>query len=222
MRTRCRLVQVTENNRYWYGGAQEWCTQKYMRQYGCGVISCANAILHLQATDKIASNPQTSKFQIPKKTYMELVEQLRKRYLPVLPVLGMNGLVMTFGLNRYLRKMRLPYRAHWGCMPWNIWKRTQTMLENGIPVILSIGPNFPKLLGKQRLALYENDGALYRSKIATKAHYVTITEIDDEWITISSWGKKYYIKKAEYDSYVKHYSNYLFSNILLLTAKENH
>ena len=96
------------------------------------------------------------------------------------------------------------------------------MLEAQIPVVLAVGPNFPMLWGNQRLIFYEKDGMLYHPKTTTKAHYVTITEIDGEWLTISSWGKKYYIKKAEYEMYVRKHSNYLFSNILVIQGKRKH
>ena len=90
------------------------------------------------------------------------------------------------------------------------------MLEEQIPVVLAIGPNFPILWGNHRLTLYEKDGGIFRPKTTTRAHYVTITEMDEEWLTVSSWGKKYYVKKLEYEAYVRKHSNYLFSNILVI------
>ena len=226
-----RFLRIEEQKRRWYGGAQEWCEQKYMKQYGCGVIGCANVLLHIyqHMSDTVQEDGAGRKhlkwknsFCMDKDSYMEFVEHLRKYYLPVFPVIGMNGIVMMFGMNRYFHKHQLPYKARWGCLPWNIWKRTKLMLEAQIPVVLAIGPNFPILWGNHRLTLYEKDGMLYHPKTTTKAHYVTITEMDGEWLTISSWGKKYYIKKAEYEMYVRKHSNYLFSNILVIQGRKKH
>ena len=226
-----RFLRIEEQKRRWYGGAQEWCEQKYMKQYGCGVIGCANVLLHIyqHMSDTVQADSAGRKhlqwknsFCIDKDSYMEFVERLRKYYLLVFPVIGMNGIVMMLGMNRYFHKHQLPYRARWGSFPWNIWKRAEQMLEQQIPVVLAIGPNFPILWGNHRLTLYEKDGMLYHPKATTKAHYVTITEMDGEWLTVSSWGKKYYIKKAEYEMYVRKHSNYLFSNILVIQGKKKH
>ena len=226
-----RFLRIEEQKRRWYGGAQEWCEQKYMKQYGCGVIGCANVLLHIyqHMSDTVQEDGAGRKhlkwknsFCMDKDSYMEFVEHLRKYYLPVFPVIGMNGIVMMIGMNRYFYKHQLPYKARWGCLPWNIWKRAEQMLEQQIPVVLAIGPNFPILWGNHRLTLYEKDGMLYHPKATTKAHYVTITEMDGEWLTVSSWGKKYYIKISEYREYVRAHSNYLFSNILVIQGRKKH
>ena len=47
------------------------------------------------------------------------------------------------------------------------------------------------------------------------AHFVTITDMDEEWIGVSSWGAKYYINKKEYIRYVILHSNWILSNILV-------
>ena len=52
--------------------------------------------------------------------------------------------------------------------------------------------------------------------VSTKAHFVTITGMDEEWLRISSWGKEYFINRREYDDYVKTHSTWLVSNIGLV------
>ena len=42
----------------------------------------------------------------------------------------------------------------------------------------------------------------------------------DEWVKIASWGRSYYIRIDEYDDYVNRYSNFLFSNLVLIRQKE--
>lgn len=94
------------------------------------------------------------------------------------------------------------------------------MLREDIPVILSIGPNFPLLWQKKELTLHiqTNEGSFYPGP-ATHAHYVTVTGMDDTWLQISSWGRKYFINRNEYLQYVKAHSARLVSNILYVKKK---
>ena len=87
-------------------------------------------------------------------------------------------------------------------------------------MILSVGPNFPAVWEKHKLKFYRKitDGN-YRPAAATKAHYVTATALDAEWLRISSWGKEYYINREEYEAFVKAHSSYLFSNLVYLSKK---
>ena len=91
------------------------------------------------------------------------------------------------------------------------------MLSRDIPVILSVGPNFPVFWRKNRLPFYirSADGS-YRKAAATKGHFVTATGIDAAWVRISSWGREYYINRSEYEKYTKENSLYAFSNLLFL------
>lgn len=213
MKKKIEFIRVGNRNSSSYGGAQEWFEKKYMRQYGCGVIACGNVLFQLmcrQDGKNKASN------LIEKKTYMALVNELSVKYLLVLPILGMNGIMMMLGMNLYFKRNKMPYRASWRCGRKKLWERVEQMLEQGIPVVLSVGPNFPNLWGKHRVKLYVKYGSVYRERTQTKAHYVTVTDMDEEWITISSWGNQYYIRKTEYQEYVAKQSNSLFSNILYI------
>ena len=102
------------------------------------------------------------------------------------------------------------------------------MLEDDIPVILAIGNNFPFVWGKKELYLYVNDeegkneqGAepVYRKSFGVYGHFVVVTAIEGNCLTVSSWGKKYYINIDEYDAYVKKHSIHLYSNILSIKKK---
>jgi hypothetical protein len=43
---------------------------------------------------------------------------------------------------------------------------------------------------------------------------VTVTGMDDEWLQIASWGKRYFIRRCEYMEYIRKNSSYFASNIL--------
>ena len=102
------------------------------------------------------------------------------------------------------------------------------MLEEGIPVTLSIGP-----MGKHGVVFYDwvpktnnhyNFECNFHDELVA-GHYVTVTGfMEDEergrrMLEISSWGRKYYIDYDEYELAVKKYSNFLFSNILYIRNK---
>ena len=95
--------------------------------------------------------------------------------------------------------------------------RIDHMLEQDLPVILSVGPTFPNIFGKRTLNFYtrSNTGD-YAVTAKTKAHYVTVTGRDGIYLQISSWGKEYYIDIREYREYVRSYSSPLVSNILCI------
>ena len=90
------------------------------------------------------------------------------------------------------------------------------MLKDDIPVVLSAGPNWPNLFGKNALDMYEKSENGYVKTDAMRAHYVTVTAMDDTYLTVSSWGKKYYVKRAEFIEYAKKHSNFIFSSIMVV------
>ena len=198
--------KVKDGNRIYYGGRQQWCSKKLLRDSGCGVIACAQILFHIAGKNRAS---------IEKKEFMELAELLGKKYIFVIKGLGLSGILMSWGLNRYLRKKKLPYRARWGCMPWKIWQKTEEMLKADIPVILAVGANFPIIGGRHKINLYDKRKEGYVTVDRISAHFVTITDMDEEWIGVSSWGAKYYINKKEYIRYVILHSNWILSNILV-------
>ena len=98
--------------------------------------------------------------------------------------------------------------------------KMENMLDADIPVILSIGANFPLFWQDNRVNLYSRD-SLGRMRRATsaKAHYVTVTGSELNDLRISSWGREYYINKGEYFSYIHQHSNSIISNILMIERR---
>ena len=169
---------------------------------------------------------------INKELYMAYISRLEKLYFHILPKLGLSGILMALGVNLFfLTHRRLirnitgcRFRAHWAVRPWKLLDKIREMLENDIPVVISIGPGF---LRKDKVKLYsasEKNGKIhYKPVTQTKDHYVTVTGVvelsDITMIEISSWGKRYYINWKEYTDYVKKNDNYFFSNILYISKK---
>ena len=85
------------------------------------------------------------------------------------------------------------------------------MLSQNIPVILCIGINFP--FPKHSLPLYPGEGARQQAG-SVRAHYVTVTAMDQEWLQISSWGRLYKVRREDLDRYRKRHSCPLYTNIV--------
>lgn len=213
-------ISVTDGRVCSYGGNQMSSDNRTEREVGCGVIAALDLLLylshyHTDAAAARAKQPLPEKGPVPLTEYLQIVHELRKRFLPLIPKHGINGLMLTLGLNACFLKRRLPFAASWGVPYARLWREIRRMLEADIPVIFSIGPNFPLFWQHHKLKLYaqRSDGS-YVPCTQTHAHYVMITAMDDEWLQVSSWGRKYYIRKDEYLQYVREHSLHLVSNIV--------
>lgn len=203
---------VEREGRRTSGGDQRWLKSGTARKYGCGVVAAADLLLYLHRYGEGRSPffrgiPQDP---IPWEVYDYCADRLRKRYLPLLPPFGLNAWVLAGGLNCYFREYRLPYRASWGVLPGDLWREMETMLARDIPVILCVGVNFP--FPKHKLALYQGEDR--REAGSTRAHYVTVTGLDEEWMRVSSWGQVYDIRREEFDRYRKWHSCGFYSNLV--------
>ena len=206
-----------------YGGNQGSSASRAVRRCGCGLVSCLDLLLYISAGHtgwhvRILDQIQDQR-PVPPAAYDALLQQLCRRYFPIFPPIGMNALVMAAGLNRIFRAEHIPLRARWSVPKEQFWPSIEAMLAADLPVILAIGPNFPFLWQKNKCGLYcETPENGMRRACATKAHYVNITGMNDEWMRVSSWGRMYYIRREEYADYVQQHSNYLLSNLLLLRS----
>lgn len=209
-----------------YGGNQNWSSSKTIRKCGCGVIAGTDLLLYLdlnkqRCRTKFFEEVQDSNGIIEREQYLKYVHKMRRDYLPLIPHFGMPGWVLVVGLNVYLTKYHTGLKASWGFGRKKLWNRMSAMLSHDIPVILSIGPNLPFFWKKEKLNLYQkNSMGSYLSSNKVSAHFVTVTEMDEEWMRVSSWGKEYYINKKEYISYMTKYSNALFCNVCYIRKQK--
>ena len=189
-----------------YGGSQSWFSYGFLKKSGCGVISAADVLFHLMGKETISEAE-----------YMEFAKKLWMQYLPVIPGFGMNGLTLVIGLNRYFWKHGMSYRAGWNIGSKNLLSKIDGMLAKDLPVILSVGPNFPKFWRKEKLNFYrKTEAETFVPAVKISAHFVTVTGREGHYWKISSWGKEYYIDVREYQRYVRNYSSFLISNIVYI------
>ena len=206
-----------------FGGSQSQASNKTIKHVGCGVIAAADLIIYLHRNhvsigkeymNKLANNP------IAPRDYISFINVLKNRYFPVIPHVGMNGLGLMTGMELFFKLNKLPFDCHWCISDKGIWDKAEHMLCEDIPVIMAVGPNFPFIWRKGSALLYTKavDGT-YKPASTVKAHFITITGIDEDWLEISSWGRKLYLNRRMYEEYVSKYSAYLVSNILYVKKK---
>ena len=212
-----------------YGGSQSWFASPSIRGYGCGLIAAHDLLWSLEQKETITAQTSASPHHLEKRftgiscsweDYERSVKKLHHLF-PILPRLGINGLMLSTGLNLAFFLRRLPYRACWHIGYRNTGKEISRLLAQDIPVILSIGGNFPLIWKKDRLPLYKKTGdGVYIKSSSTRAHYVTVTGIEHGWLRISSWGQEWYINWREYRNFAWRKSCPLLSNICYITRKQ--
>lgn len=217
-------ISVEQNGLSSYGGNQSWGNRRAVRKCGCGVIAGTDLLLYLHRNRpdcqaeffRGVSNSGT----IPLEEYNRYVDRLCRGYLPMIPALGLNTFVLAGGLNRYFWKFHVPLRAKWGVRPSQFWRCIQDMLDRDIPVILAVGANVPFPWQQHKVTLYtRSKSGDYLVSCGVKAHYVTVTGLDERYMRASSWGREYYICRTEYMRYVHKHSCCFFSNIAYIKEK---
>lgn len=215
-------IQVNTGSQPLYGGNQDMMHDNTMHMVGCGVVSAVDTLMYLHLHDprcRSAFFEGVNSESIDFSVHENLSEHMRKKFLPLIPHFGINGLELIWGINAYFRKYEIPLKAHLGKNRTDIFVAIDEMLIRDIPVILAIGPNFPNYWGKNALPFYTRNNSRYLHYCAAKAHYVTVTGSNEEWLQISSWGKMYYINKSEYLSYSKAHSIPLFNTIVYFSEE---
>ena len=206
---------VKNSGRSSYGGNQMLSDNPIIRRCGCGPVAALDLTLYLRSKQ---FPWETSEQSLAYYNYR--LSECCRRYFPLIPPFGINGVLFIFGLNRLMKDEGLPYIAKWCLSGEKIWARIDFLLSQDIPVILSVGPNFPAIWEKARLTFYRKlADNRYIPVASAKSHYITATALDLDWLRIASWGQEYYIRRDEYDEYVRKHSTYLFSNIVYLKHK---
>lgn len=203
------------------GGGQQFSKSAMIRRCGCGVIAAADLLLYLTrwhshgAVDYFAGMLEDKPIPLP--VYDRCIQALSRSYFPMIPYGGINGIMLMAGMELFFRHHGMPYTARWCFAPGKLWERIEDMLRADIPVIMSVGPNFPVIWGNRRVRFYvQTPAGTYVSASGAKAHYFTVTGLDEEWLRISSWGRPYYLRRTEFEEYTRRYSLSFTSNILLI------
>ena len=204
-----------------YGGSQMLSDSAAIRQCGCGAVAAADLFIYLHRYRRGCNAELFSSLginrPIPVNSYNDILKKLCRRFFPITPPFGINGVGLVCGINFFFRQNGYDLRAQWGVRYSSLWSCIEEMLDRDIPVIIAVGPNLPKFWQNNQTGLYTRlpDGS-YRRIGAVKAHYMSVTAISDDWITVSSWGHRYYISRRDYELYVRAYSSRLVCNIVYI------
>ena len=210
-------ISVVKDNVRSYGGSQNWSARWDLRRCGCGAVAMTDLILYLKRHHS-CDGPDLPD-PVPLEDYDRLCSSLQLKYLPMLPPVGITGLSLAAGLDLYFRIHKIPLRAVWGVRSKKIRTAMADLLDRDLPVIFSVGQNIPRVWENHRLNLHvrRSDG-VYTAVNRVKAHYMTVTAMDDTWLTVSSWGRQYYIHRGEYEEYGKKHSIALVNNLVWIKS----
>lgn len=244
-------VPVIKDSMIYYGGSQmwfpetNWYSKDYiLRNYGCGTIAAADMFLYLALQNDKLHTPLTSAVlqgtdRINYEYYDSFIREINHKYTKTKRYLAVLGPLLAASINSYSSDYKLGLKAAWKLRLsyYDMYDLIEEMLRQDIPVILSVGPNTPKLWGKEGIPFYERKEIEYQEPEVDKAspkkpyyyqvkqnninsHYVTVTGIIKDEITgqimlqISSWGRKYYINYEEYRDYIDNHSGTFTSSIV--------
>ncbi len=239
-------VPVIKDGTIFYGGSQmwfpddRWFRRDYiLHNYGCGTIAISDLFLYLAIHQDAYRNPITEAVlqgtdSANYSEYMDYVRKIDGYYTKTKRWLAVLGPKAATAINDYSRMfgLRLRARWRWSLTYYDMLEVMESMLFHDLPVILSIGPNTPKLWGKKGIPFYqltavpsENSAQDEYTAPVAKAeadttpvykpvkqdingHYVAVTGILKDAATarimlrISSWGKVFYINYEEYRDYI--------------------
>ena len=208
-----------------FGGNQRWLDSKALQHCGCGLVAALDLMryLHLYAgadcSGIFAGIGETT--GLPQSLYNLCAQRMRRSYIPILYPIGTTGFSLTAGLNRCFREYKLPYTARWGVKKEVLWQEIAAMLQQDLPVILSVGNRVPCFWRKSGVALCRPVGETMREAARAHAHFVTVVGMDEKWLRVSSWGREYYLSKEEFLHYRKEESLELLCNIVLICRRES-
>ena len=189
------------------GGNQNWFSSKNFRRCGCGVIACADTLLYLSGRQ-----------EMNREAYLSYVEGLKK-YFPLIPGRGIDGLRLALGMDLLLRREDRGLHARWCASGKRFWPRVEELLSADRPAILSVGPSLPRLWSGETVGLYSRKTDAAPAE-RTRAHFLTAIALDGEWVEVSSWGRRLYIRRKELDAYRSGPGAPLLTNLLYLTDKK--
>jgi len=205
-----------------FGGDQGRFPDRAIRRCGCGLIAATDLLLYLQTYHgaEIPFLPPKKDGILTQTQYAQAVDAVRRHGLqPVYPF-GLTGFTLAGGLERIFRSCGLGLRASWFVPSGKLFAQAEHMLAADLPVIFSAGNNFPLVFGNRRLALYNRPFASYDSIAdATKGHFFTVTGMKDNWVQISSWGRRLYFQRDEFERYAKNASSPLLCSMVRLEQR---
>lgn len=208
------FLKITDKNGAFYGGAQAWFSDRFSVNGGCGVVSAANILAYLAASDEKYARlyPQKS---LSKQDFTAFMEELCA-FVKIRNFFGQP--LGVWGKKRF-EKGVLDYAKSRGVSLSAVQFRGKMTLENAADFIKNaLSENLPAamLIGfNSRLKSVQCDfpsgGTISGS---FERHWVTITELSETdgkiTVKVSSWGAAAEIDLADFIGGEKIYSALIY------------
>lgn len=187
---------------------------------GCGVVAFSDLLLYLGNGDpqKITTESKSYVNRInDQNDYKEYYNCIYEFLGGVSKRSGISGIKLAMRFNRLSQREKWGLRAFWGVSAKKLYARVEEMLAKDLPVILCIPMILFRKSQKEGLPFYCIKNGKLQKAASVSAHYVMVTGIVTEYgseealFEISSWGKKYYISRKEYENMMR---RNLFGTIL--------
>ena len=166
-----------------YGGSQMWLPDKMLLNSGCGIIAGLDAILRLKGEERMKREEYFERFFDAKDYIRPLTvgknREARKLFgKEFLGSFGVTASRFKRGIKKLAAKEGLkikvkPFRFRW-------WEKVPQYLKDGDPLIMLITAPF------ENVSIEMPTGT--KGKLGF--HWVTITDIEGDTLTVSSWGTK--------------------------------
>ena len=181
---------IDKNGEESFGGSQMWLPDRMLLNSGCGIIAGLDCIMRLKGEEKISKDDYLARF-FDAKDYIRPItvgKNREPRKLFGKEFLGSFG-ISASRFKKGVRKLAAkegfkvkikPFRFRW-------WEKIPQYLEGGDPLVMLITAPFNNI----NLVLPNGN------KSRCGFHWVTITGIDGDTLTVSSWGWECKISIAE-------------------------
>ena len=146
----------------WFSEEDKHSKDYLIRNYGCGTIATADLFLYLARQNEAFRSPEiisalNTAGSINYHNYEAYVRLINDRYTKTQRYLAVLGPRIAHAFNHYSKAHGLKFHAEWKwtLSYYDMYETISEMLSEDIPVILSIGPNTPKLWGKKGIPFYQ-------------------------------------------------------------------
>ncbi len=195
-----------------FAGAPARSADERKNKQGCGITALADVFLYLAGQDgsyAVRENAGCINRILSEEEYKDYYNRIYE-FAGGLSPRGNNGLTfirLQSVFNRMARRQKWPLYGRWGFCGGKIYDRILDMLDRDVPVILCM-PYMVRKRDKSRGAVfYTKKGNNFVKAASVSAHYVVVTGVLEEngriYLEISSWGKRYYIDRAEYETLIR-------------------
>lgn len=166
-----------------FGGSQMWLPDEMLLNSGCGIIAGLDAVMRLKGEESMERGAYIDRFFVAKDYIRPLTigKNREERKLFGQEFHGSFGVsagrfkrgVKKLAVKEGIRVRVKPFRFRW-------WKKIPQYLESGDPLVMLFTAPI------RNVAVVSKNG----HKTMCNYHWVTVTEMDGDTLTVSSWGEK--------------------------------